>query len=136
MGRPCGVLDEGATGLGASMTAWRDRRVLDLFGVETPILQAPMAGAQGSKLAIAVSEAGGLGALPCALLSPAQMDAEMGAIRAATKKPVNVNFFCHTPPQADAAREAAWRAALRPAYVALGLDPAMRLGNASRAPFD
>src|ERR1700759_2211806 len=105
------------------MTGWRDRRILELFGIDLPILQEPMAGAQGSKLAIAVSEAGGLGALPCALLSPAQMDAEMGAIRAATKKPVNVNFFCHTPPVVDAAREAAWRAALRPAYEALGLNP-------------
>src|SRR5262249_46612113 len=71
-----------------------------------------------------------------ALLSPAQMDAEMAAIRAATKKPVNVNFFCHTPPHADPARDAAWQDALRASYVALGLDPAMPLGNASRAPFD
>src|SRR5689334_18501760 len=63
------------------MAGWRDRRILDLFGVELPILQAPMAGAQGSELAIAVSEAGGLGALPCALLSHAQMESEMTAIR-------------------------------------------------------
>ncbi len=118
------------------MTGWRDRRILELLGIEVPILQAPMAGAQGSKLTIAVSVAGGLGALPCALLSPAQMDTEMTAIRAATKKPVNVNFFCHTPPQADAAREAAWREALRPSYEALGLNPQMSLGNAGRAPFD
>ncbi|MBL6852385.1 MAG: nitronate monooxygenase [Alphaproteobacteria bacterium] len=118
------------------MTGWRDRRILELFGIEVPILQAPMAGAQGSQLAVAVSEAGGLGALPCALLSPARMDAEMDAIRAATKKPVNVNFFCHAPPHADTARDAAWRAALRPAYEALGLDPQMPLGDANRAPFD
>src|SRR5689334_3383197 len=118
------------------MTGLGDRRILDLFGVELPILQAPMAGAQGSELAIAVSEAGGLGALPCALLSHAQMESEMTAIRAATKKPVNVNFFCHTPPHADTVRDAAWRKALRSSYEALGLDPEMPLGNANRAPFD
>jgi nitronate monooxygenase len=118
------------------MTGWRDRRILDLFGIEVPIVQAPMAGAQGSAMAIAVCEAGGLGSLPCALLSPAQMDSEMAAIRAATKKPINVNFFCHTPPHADAARDAAWRKALRASYEALGLDPDQPLGNASRAPFD
>src|SRR3569832_1203192 len=118
------------------MAGWRDRRILDLFGIEAPIVQAPMAGAQGSAMAIAVSAAGGLGTLPCALLSPAQKESEMGAIRAATAKPVNVNFFCLAPPQADPAREAAWRDALRPAYLALGLDPQMKLGNASRAPFD
>jgi nitronate monooxygenase len=118
------------------MTGWRNRRILDLFGIAAPILQAPMAGAQGSKLAIAVSEAGGLGALPCALLTPAQMDAEMTAMRAATKKPVNVNFFCHVPPHADPARDTAWRAVLRPSYEALGLDPDQSLPNVNRAPFD
>jgi nitronate monooxygenase len=52
---------------------WPDRRIQDLFGIELPILQAPMAGSVGSEMAIAVSEAGGLGALPCAMLSPEQM---------------------------------------------------------------
>ena len=42
----------------------------DLLGIELPIVQAPMAGAQGSAMTIAVSEAGGLGSLPCAMLSP------------------------------------------------------------------
>lgn len=45
---------------------WPDRRILDLLGIELPIIQAPMAGANGSAMAIAVSEAGGLGSLPCA----------------------------------------------------------------------
>ncbi|HMT16309.1 MAG TPA: 2-nitropropane dioxygenase, partial [Ottowia sp.] len=35
-----------------------------------PLLQAPMAGAQDSAMALAVSGAGGLGALPCAMLAP------------------------------------------------------------------
>jgi NAD(P)H-dependent flavin oxidoreductase YrpB (nitropropane dioxygenase family) len=41
------------------------------FGIEFPLVQAPMAGVQGSALASAVSNAGGLGSLPCAMLGPA-----------------------------------------------------------------
>ena len=69
-----------------------------LLGTELPIIQAPMAGVQGSALAVAVSNAGGLGSLPCAMLSPDAMRSELAAIRAQTAKPFNVNFFCHTPP--------------------------------------
>jgi len=115
---------------------WRDRRILDLFGIEHPIVQAPMAGAQDSKLAVAVSEAGGLGSVPCALLSPEGVRTELQRYRAATSKPVNVNFFCHTPPRADAAKEARWREALRFAYDALGLDPATAPSGAGRGAFD
>ena len=73
-----------------------------LLGVELPIIQAPMAGVQGSALAVAVSNAGGLGSLPCAMLSPDAMRKELAAIRAQTDRPYNVNFFCHTPPAPDA----------------------------------
>ncbi|MEJ1968209.1 MAG: nitronate monooxygenase [Rhizomicrobium sp.] len=118
------------------MSGWRDRRILDLFGIATPIVQAPMAGAQGSALAIAVGEAGGLGSLPCALLSVGKADEEIRAVRSATDKPLNLNFFCHKPPRLDAEREARWRLALRDAYAALGLDPEQRLESANRAPFD
>ena len=84
-----------------------DRRITELFGIELPIVQAPMAGAQGSEMAIAVSEAGGLGSLPCAMLSLDQARAEIGIIRQRTAKPFNVNFFCHAPPAENPAREAA-----------------------------
>ena len=76
--------------------------VQDLLGIELPIIQAPMAGVQGSALAIAVSEAGGLGSLPCAMLGTDAMRQELAAIRAGTRRPFNVNFFCHTPPVPDA----------------------------------
>lgn len=72
-----------------------------LLGTELPIIQAPMAGVQGSALAIAVSEAGGLGSLPCAMLSPEQLVSEINLIKAATAKPVNLNFFCHAMPAFD-----------------------------------
>lgn len=107
----------------------------ELFGIELPLIQAPMAGAQGSALAIAVSHAGGLGSLPCAMLTPEAMHAELVTIRAQTNKPFNVNFFCHTPPQPDAAREAAWRAALAPYFREFGIDPATIPAGPGRAPF-
>jgi nitronate monooxygenase len=108
----------------------------ELFGIALPILQAPMAGVQGSALAIAVSNAGGLGSLPCAMLGPDAMRKELAAIKAATDKPFNVNFFCHTPPQADAQREAQWRQALSPYYAEFGIDPSAIPPGPGRLPFN
>ena len=115
---------------------WRDDRALKLLGIEHPILQAPMAGANGSQMAIAVSQAGGLGALPCAMLSAEQARAELELIRAATSKPINVNFFCHRTPDADPKRDDGWKAALTRFYVELGLDPAAPAPRSVRMPFD
>jgi nitronate monooxygenase len=93
------------------------------LGVELPIIQAPMAGVQGGALAAAVSDAGGLGSLPCALLSLDTMHTELAAVRARTDKPFNVNFFCHAQPTPDLNRDVMWRAALSPYYRELGIDP-------------
>ncbi|MBV8554831.1 MAG: nitronate monooxygenase, partial [Planctomycetaceae bacterium] len=71
------------------------------LGIELPIIQAPMAGVQGAALAVAVSNAGGLGSLPCAMLGPDALRQELRQIREQTSKPINVNFFCHTPPTPD-----------------------------------
>jgi nitronate monooxygenase len=106
-----------------------------MFGTELPIIQAPMAGVQVSALAIAVSNAGGLGSLPCAMLTPEAMQKELEALRAGTRKPYNVNFFCHTPPPPNAEREAAWRALLAPFYAEYGIDPAAIPAGPGRAPF-
>jgi nitronate monooxygenase len=106
-----------------------------LLGIELPIIQAPMAGVQGSALAVAVSNAGGLGSLPCAMLSPEALRDELGAIRAQTVRPFNVNFFCHVPPEPDAVREAAWRAALAPYYREFGIDTATIPAGPGRTPF-
>lgn len=94
-----------------------------------------MAGVQGSALAIAVSEAGGLGSLPCAMLSIDGIRAELAAIRAGTSGPINVNFFCHAQPEPDARREAEWRALLAPYYEESGIDAAAISGGAARRPF-
>lgn len=113
-----------------------DRRILDLLGIALPIIQAPMAGSNDAALAIAVSEAGGLGSIPCATISVEQMAAQLELVRQQTSKPINVNFFAHTPPVPDAAREAGWKALLRPHYVRLGLDPDGTYPGAGRAPFN
>jgi nitronate monooxygenase len=118
------------------MPMWPDRRILDLFGIDLPIIQAPMAGSVGSEMVIAVSEAGGLGSLPCAMLSVDQARNELGIIRQRTSRPINVNFFCHRPPEVNAAREAAWRTRLHGYYAEFGLDPDTVPAGPGRAPFD
>ena len=104
--------------------------------IELPILQAPMAGVQDSELAIAVSQAGGLGALPCAMLAPDVMTEELQRIRQGTTRPFNVNFFCHVPPAPDAAQLKRWHQALAPYYAEYGLDIDKVEPGAGRRPFD
>lgn len=107
-----------------------------LAGVDLPLIQAPMAGVQLSALTIAVSNAGGLGSLPCAMLGPEAIRAELDAIKAGTNKPFNVNFFCHRPAAADADRERTWRETLKPYYDELGLDAGNIPSGPGRTPFD
>ena len=118
------------------MTDWPDRRILDLFQIELPILQAPMAGASTPEMAIAVAEAGGLGSLPCAQYDLAGAQSALAQVRAATRKPINVNFFCHTMPKPDPAEDKRWRARLSDYYKELGLDPEMPSPPGGRTPFD
>lgn len=115
---------------------WPDRRLLDLIGIELPIIQAPLAGANGPAMAIAASEAGGLGSLPCGMLDAAKARADIAAIRQGTNKPLNVNFFCHRPPEPDPGRHAAWKARLAAYYSELGLDASASAPAVNRAPFD
>src|SRR5258707_7527667 len=95
-----------------------------------------MAGAMDAQLAAEVSAAGGLGSLPCAMLTPAQLRDQFAQIRASTLKPVNVNFFCHAAPVPNNAREARWRDKLKPYYEELGIDPRAPVPTSNRAPFD
>ena len=115
---------------------WPNRELLELIGIDLPIIQAPMAGANGSAMAIAVCEAGGLGSLPCAMLDATTVRAEIGAIRQQTTKPLNVNFFCHKPPAPDSDRDAAWKQHLAAYYEELGLDASASAPAFNRAPFD
>jgi nitronate monooxygenase len=106
-----------------------------LLGIDLPIIQAPMAGVQDSRLAVAVSNAGGLGSLPCAMLSPDAMRKELTHIAAHTTRPYNVNFFCHTPPRPNAERETEWRSVLAPYYRELELDLAAVPSGVARTAF-
>jgi nitronate monooxygenase len=105
------------------------------LNVDRLLLQAPMAGSQGSALALAVCQAGGIGALPAALLTPEALVQELTTLSQGTSRPWNVNFFCHTPPTPDTAREARWREALAPFYAEAGLDIAAVPAGAGRVPF-
>jgi nitronate monooxygenase len=121
------------------MTTHQDRiqdQVLALFKTQFPIIQAPMAGVQDHRLAVAVSNAGGLGSLPAAMLGSEALKAELTQLSAKTDKPYNVNFFCHTPPAFSEAHEAVWRAALKPYYDELGLDMSNIPTGPGRAPFN
>lgn len=105
------------------------------LGLQHPVWQAPMAGAQDSGLALAVSAAGGLGALPAAMLSLDALDSHMARL-AASGLPWQVNFFAHEPPAADPALERAWMDRLAPWYAAAGLDASAVAIQAGRMPFD
>jgi nitronate monooxygenase len=115
---------------------WPDRRLLDLLGIDIPIVQAPMAGAMDWELAAAVCEAGGLGSLPAGMLTPPQIREQMEKLRSRTTKPVNLNFFCHAPADLNNAREAAWRDRLAPYYREFGIDPTVPVPSSRRAPFN
>jgi nitronate monooxygenase len=115
---------------------WPDRRVLDLFKTEFPILLAPMAGIMDAELAIAVAQGGALASLPCALIPVEKAREQVNIIRQRVSAPINLNFFCHTPVDADPAREAGWKKRLGSYYDELGLDPAAPVNAANRAPFD
>ncbi len=108
----------------------------DLFGIEYPIIQAPMAGAQNHLLAAAVCETGGLGSIPAGMLDAAALDAELTAIEALTDRPYNVNFFCHQTPAADPAAIDTWHRLLAPWFAEYDIDPASISTGATRQPFD
>jgi nitronate monooxygenase len=101
-----------------------------------PLIQAPMAGAQGPELAIAACKAGGLGSLPAAMLTPDRMREQIAAVRQETAAPFNVNFFCHAETAPDPQTEARWRDRLAPYYAEAGIDPSAVPAGQVRAPFD
>lgn len=113
-----------------------DRRLLtDLIASRYPLVQAPMAGAQGAAMAVAVCAAGGIGSLAAAMLSPEALLTQLQILRDQATGPWNVNFFCHTPPPTDPSAEARWRDVLQPYYEEAGIDPARVPAGPGRAPF-
>jgi nitronate monooxygenase len=117
------------------MPTWPDTRLLDLFGIEVPIIQAPMANSTGVEVAIEVATAGGLGALPCAVLEPKEIEAGIERFRKRTKAPLNCNFFCHHAAPDDPQHDRAWLAHLLPYFTAYDIDPPPIPLPAGHAPF-
>ncbi|MGC5703246.1 nitronate monooxygenase [Pseudomonas sp. NFXW11] len=118
------------------MSQWPDNRLLDLLGIQLPIIQGPLAGVSGSAMIIGACRAGALGSLPCAMLGPEQIREEVRIIRAATRNPLNLNFFCHQMPAIDVERETRWKQMLEPYYRELGADFEAPTPVSNRAPFD
>jgi nitronate monooxygenase len=115
---------------------WPDRRLIDLFKTEFPIVLAPMAGAIDAELVMAAAQGGALGSLPCAMLSVEKVREQVNIIRQRVSAPISMNFFCHRAVDADAGREAGWKRRLDRYYKELGLDPAAPVNAVNRAPFD
>lgn len=111
-------------------------RIQKLLGAEIPLIQAPMAGAVSVDMVVAVSQAGGLGSLPCALLSAEQIRGQVNAIRSKTTRPFSLNFFCHATPRSDRARETRWEKRLEFYYAELGIKQPHHSPNLIPAPFD
>jgi nitronate monooxygenase len=115
---------------------WPDRRLLDLFGIEHPIVLAPMGGAMDWELTLAVAQAGGLGSLPCMMYTAERVRDEVEKFRAQTKAPLSLAFFAHRQAPPDNAREAAWRDRLKPYYSEMKLDPNASVASPPRSPFN
>ena len=94
-----------------------------LAGVEYPILGAPMAGASTADLTVAISEAGGMGPLAAAALSPEAIRNEVATVRKRTSKPFNINLFVLGQAKADPQQVARALELLAPIREELGLAP-------------
>ncbi|WP_210639291.1 nitronate monooxygenase [Pseudomonas sp. Tri1] len=118
------------------MSQWPDTRILDLLGIELPIIQGPLAGVTGPAMVVATCNAGGLGSMPAAMLDVEQLRQALTTIGEQTDKPFNVNFFCHQPPVFDKQRAEAWKQRLKPYYEELGADFDAPTPVSNRTPFD
>jgi nitronate monooxygenase len=111
------------------------RPIASLLDAELPVIQAPMAGVQDEALAIAVSEAGGLGSMPCAMLDEARLEAALQRF-STLARPINLNFFCHRMAEPDPSEEMRWQQALEPYYLEFGLLPPEPSTAGARRPID
>lgn len=112
---------------------WPRTDLVDLLNIEHPIIQAPMAGSATPALAAAVSNVGGLGSLGCSEKSVEDLRARLEELRAATKRPFNLNFFAHSAPKENSEVTTQTRARVTPFYEELGLGNVPMSGE---APYD
>ena len=107
--------------------------LLELLGIDLPLIQAPMAGVSSPALAAAVANAGALGSIGVGATDAEGAQRMIAEFRARSGRSLNVNVFCHRPPQADAACEAAWLEQLRPQFEKFGARPPERLREIYRS---
>lgn len=100
---------------------WPDDSLAKLFQINLPLIQAPMAGSSGLDMAVAVSEAGGLGSLPCALFDAPGLKTALQSLSERTSRPVNLNFFTHRPAKPDQQADRKWLRQLSGYYKELGV---------------
>ena len=100
------------------------------------LIQAPMAGAQDERLAAAVSNAGGLGSLPCAMLSLDGLKGAMSRLTKLTEHAYNLNFFAHESVPLTPEAEQAWLTTLSPYFHEFGLDPKQLAAGPKRQAFN
>jgi nitronate monooxygenase len=106
--------------------------LVNLLAIDHPIVQAPMAGVSTPAMAAAVANAGALGSIAVGATDAAGARTMIAAFRERSRRSLNVNVFCHAPAKADAAREAAWIARLRPEFERLGAAPPRALSEIYR----
>jgi nitronate monooxygenase len=91
---------------------WRDTPFARRVGLRVPVVQAPMAGGSTTpRLVAAVCEAGGLGSIAGAMLSPDDVRRQVREVRSLTARPFAVNLFAPLPPPSTE-RTAEWAALL------------------------
>lgn len=95
------------------------------FGLQIPILLAPMAGASAPSLSVAVIESGGMGSCGALLMKPDEIAAWVRDVRSATAGPFQLNLWIpDAPPSRDREHEAALRAFLAKWGPEVGTDAA------------
>ena len=107
--------------------------LLETLGIDLPIIQAPMVGVSSPAMAAAVANAGALGSIGVGATTADGARKMIAAVRAHSDRSLNVNVFCHRPPHADPAREAAWLEHLRPHFEKFGARPPQRLREIYRS---
>ena len=115
---------------------WPKSDLTELLNVEHPIIQAPMAGSATVTLAGGVSNAGGLGSLGYATTPLEKIRENVQALRTATDKPFNLNFFTHSPPKENIEINSRTRDRIRPFYEELGLTDVPEFAETPFGTFD
>ncbi|GIL41322.1 NAD(P)H-dependent flavin oxidoreductase [Roseiterribacter gracilis] len=108
-------------------------QLLDLLGIDLPIIQAPMAGVSSPAMAAAVAGEGALGSIGVGATDAAGARAMIASVRERTNRPLHVNLFCHQPAVANPVVESAWIERFRPEFAALDATPPQTLREIYRS---